>query len=66
MTMWTSLSSKDNLIFEMFKVALQVEEPWQLKHVEFDDKDQAWHLFIDFERGSAFACPACGAESKAV
>jgi len=65
MTMWTSLSSNDNLIFEMFKVALQVEEPWQLKHIEFDDQDQAWHLFIDFERGSTFACPVCGAESKA-
>jgi len=35
------------------------------QHVEFYDKDQAWHLFIDFERGSTFACPVCGAESKA-
>jgi transposase len=63
--MWTSLSSKDNMIYEMFKVALQLEEPWKLMHVEFDDKEDAWHLFLDFERGSTFACPVCGSESKA-
>lgn len=63
--MWTSLSSKDNMIYELFKVALQLEEPWKLMHVEFDDQEEAWHLFIDFERGSTFACPVCGAESKA-
>lgn len=63
--MWTSLSSKDNMIYEMFKVALQLEEPWKLMHVEFDDQEDAWHLFIDFERGATFACPVCGAESKA-
>lgn len=63
--MWTSLSSKDNLVYEMFKVALQIEEPWKLMHVEFDDKESAWHLFIDFERGSTFACPLCGAACTA-
>lgn len=63
--MWTSLSSKDNMIHEMFKVALQLEEPWKFMHVEFDDQEEAWHLFIDFERGATFACPVCGAESKA-
>jgi hypothetical protein len=39
MTMWTSISSKDNMISEMFKVALQLEEPWKLTHIEFDDHD---------------------------
>jgi hypothetical protein len=34
-----------------------LEEPWELMHVEFDDKEDAWHLFIDFEHGSTFACP---------
>lgn len=63
--MWTSLSSNDNLISDMFKVALQLEEPWKLTHIEFDDEDQAWHLFIDFERGSTFPCPLCGRACKA-
>lgn len=65
MLMWTSLSSKDNLIYELFKVALQLEEPWKLTHVEFDDEDESWHLYLDFKRGSTFACSVCGTESKA-
>jgi transposase len=63
--MWTPISSEDNLIADMFRVALELEEPWKLTHIEFDDQDQAWHLFIDFERGSTFSCPVCGTESKA-
>ena len=63
--MWTSFSSKENLISEMFKVALELEQPWELKSIEFDDQDQAWHLFLDFERGAEFACPLCGVSSKA-
>lgn len=60
-----TISGGDNLIFDMFKVALQLEETWKLVHVEYDDTKEAWHLMIDFERGATFACPACGAESKA-
>ncbi len=63
--MWTSLSSNENLIMDMFKVALQLEEPWKLTHIEFDNQDQAWHLHLDFERGAVFACPLCGSESRA-
>ncbi|MCZ8514972.1 hypothetical protein O9H85_21620 [Paenibacillus filicis] len=36
--MWTSMSSNDNMISDMFKVALQLEEPWKLTHIEFDDQ----------------------------
>lgn len=63
--MWNSLSSSENLIMDMFKVALQLEEPWKLTHIEFDNQDQAWHLHLDFERGAIFACPLCGAECRA-
>lgn len=55
--MWTSLNSKDNMIVEMFKTALQIEEPWKLTYIEFDDKEQAWHLFLDFNRETVFAAP---------
>lgn len=64
MTIRTSFNT-DNLIVDMFQVALQLEDPWKLTHVEFDDQDQAWHLFIDFERGSVFPCSVCGMPSKA-
>jgi hypothetical protein len=63
--MWTSLSSNDNLIADMFKVALALEEPWKLTHIEYDDQDEAWHLFIDFKRGALFPCPNCRTTCKA-
>lgn len=63
--MWSAKSSSDNLIINMFKVALQLESPWELKRIEFDDSDQAWHLYVDFERGATFACPNCGDTCKA-
>ncbi|WP_052516623.1 helix-turn-helix domain-containing protein [Paenibacillus popilliae] len=59
--MWTSLSSHDNLFSDMFKVALQREETWELTQIEFNDQDQTWHLFIDFTRGTTFAYPLYGA-----
>lgn len=63
--MWSSVSSKDNLIMDLFHAALQLEAPWKLTHIEFDDQEEAWHLYVDFDRGSIFACPNCGAECKA-
>lgn len=29
----------------------------EANHIEYADKEEAWHLFIDFEKGSTFACP---------
>jgi len=43
-----------------YAMSLQLKEPWKLVHIEFDEEDEAWHLFIDFERGARFACPLCG------
>ncbi|WP_239004731.1 hypothetical protein [Paenibacillus tepidiphilus] len=63
--MWTSKNREQYVIYELFKVALQVEAPWELKEISFDDQEQAWHLFMDFEPGAEFACPLCGKASKA-
>ncbi|MEO3943958.1 ISL3 family transposase [Gorillibacterium sp. CAU 1737] len=63
--MWTSKNREEYVINEMFKVALQVEAPWELREISFDDQEQAWHLFMDFERGAEFACPVCGKAAKA-
>ena len=62
--MWSSLHSEDRLILGMFKTALALEAPWKLTHVEYDVQDEAWTLYIDFERGTEFACPHCGTASK--
>ncbi|WP_431086672.1 ISL3 family transposase [Paenibacillus sp. 8b26] len=50
---------------DVFKFMLDLEEPWKLADIEYDPQEEAWHLFIDFERGALFACPHCGAPCKA-
>lgn len=65
LTMWTSKNSTDDVILDMFHEALQIEEPWKLTHIEYDDQEETWHLYVDFKRGSMFACPICGTSSKA-
>jgi hypothetical protein len=39
--MRTKIDSKDNMTAEMFEIALHLEEPWELTHIEFDDQDQS-------------------------
>lgn len=65
LNMWSSTSREDQLVRKLFETALQVEEPWKLTHIEFDDVEQAWHLYVDFERGSLFVCPLCGSSCTA-
>ena len=60
-----SNSREDHVIAELFKVALQVEKPWELREIKFEEQEQAWHLFMDFERGAEFVCPLCGETCKA-
>ncbi len=59
--MWSSQrSTEDELIRKLIETALQIEEPFRLIRMEFEDIEQAWHLYVDFERGATFACPHCG------
>lgn len=62
-SMRISANNKEfNPVIEMLKfaVSLQVKEPWKLVHIDFDEEEDAWHIFIDFERGALFSCPHCG------
>jgi transposase len=63
--MWTPLSKQDNLMNDVFKFMLDLEEPWKLVDIELDPQEEAWHLFVDFERGALFPCPYCGTLCKA-
>lgn len=49
----------------LFARALQLEPPWQIKRVEFNEGENELKIFIDFPRGSVFNCPQCGKERKA-
>lgn len=50
---------------EMFAKALQVESPWEIVNVEFDEEDKRLDIYMDFPKGSVFACPKCGRQAKA-
>ena len=45
--------------------ALGLPEPWRVVKDECSAKEHRLDITIDFERGSTFLCPNCGAESKA-
>jgi len=47
---------------QLFEKALGLVPPWKVTRSESDPKAQRLDLFLDFERGARFRCPACGAE----
>jgi len=49
----------------LFSKALKLERPWEITKIEFLEKDREINIFIDFPRGSVFACPKCQKEAKA-
>ena len=45
---------------ELFKLALGLEDPWQIAQIEFTGEEKRLHLTLDFPEGSQFPCPECG------
>jgi transposase len=62
--MWIGTPGNEGLQ-QLFRVALQIEEPWILQAIEYDEREEAWNLHVNFDRGATFACPLCGSASKA-
>ena len=48
---------------QLFTIALGLEKPWHVTKIEFNPDEQRIDLFLDFQRGSKFRCPACGKEA---
>ncbi|HEY0139373.1 MAG TPA: hypothetical protein VGF48_00680 [Thermoanaerobaculia bacterium] len=46
---------------DLFALALGLTNPWFVSSVELDAERKKLELSIDFERGSAFPWPECGA-----
>jgi transposase len=44
----------------LFQLALGILPPWQVRECSFSADTQRLDIWIDFQRGSAFACPSCG------
>lgn len=48
----------------LFEQALQLEKPWEITKVDFDKNQKTLNIYLDFPKGSMFACPKCGAAVK--
>jgi transposase len=46
---------------DLFGLALGVEPPWVVRKSAFDGAAKRLDIYLDFARGSRFACPQCGA-----
>jgi len=51
---------------DLFQLALGLSPPWTVTRSAFDVGDGRLDLYVDFPRGSRFACPDCGREGCAV
>src|SRR5574337_14641 len=51
---------------DLFQLALGLSSPWTVTHSAFDAVDGRLDLYVDFARGSRFACAQCGREGCAV
>lgn len=49
----------------LFAAALGLTTPWYVKEIQFSAAEKRLDLFLDFARGSTFACPACGTSGTA-
>src|SRR5208337_3802903 len=51
---------------DLFQLALGLQSPWTVARSEFAVEDGRLDLYVDFRRGSRFACAECGGEGCAV
>src|SRR5271157_1814772 len=51
---------------DLFQLALGLQSPWTVTRSEFAVEDGRLDLYVDFPRGSRFACAECGGEGCAV
>ena len=51
---------------DLFQLALGLSSPWIVTRSEFNARDARLDLYVDFARGSRFACARCGREGCAV
>jgi transposase len=51
---------------DLFQLALGLSSPWTVTRSEFDAEGRQLDLYLDFPRGSRFACAECGREGCSV
>ena len=45
---------------DLFQLALGLQSTWRVTRIEFAVEDSRLDLYLDFPRGSRFACAECG------
>jgi len=43
----------------LFRMALGLDDPWEVKEIKFDAEKQQLDIYMDFPKGSKFLCPEC-------
>ena len=51
---------------ELFQIALGISSPWFVKSLELAPAAKRLDIHLDFQKGSKFTCPECGAEGRKV
>ena len=44
---------------ELFTLTPNLQEPWNVKKIEFNNDGRRLDIWIDFTLGSKFECPEC-------
>lgn len=51
---------------DLFKLALNLQDPWYIKSIEFCNEEKRLDLYIDFETSSKFKCSNCKTENNSI
>lgn len=51
---------------ELFTLALNLQEPWNVKKIEFNKDERRLDIWIDFAPGLKFEYPECGKRDNPV
>ena len=51
---------------DLFKLALNLQDPWYIRSIEFNNEERRLDLYIDFETGSRFKCANCKTENNSI
>ena len=55
-----------SVLGSLFKRALALESPWEVREVEFIETEKRLNVWIDFGSGSEFACPRMSEVSQSI
>lgn len=44
--------------------SLQIEEPWYIEGVKFDNEDKSVHIYVGIRKDAVIVCPRCGASTQ--